>query len=169
MCAGAISTPVGVVIGTIATNNSTSVLWARILDRRPPLAAAAVAVADAHACVTVPVLPPTSPPPPPLTPAAICTARLRKVSMRTAMAAPDSETRNDALALHGSILRNTPTVQTQIQDGLDKGMNTEETGKFLSLLRKSIAVHSSKKKKKKTNEKAPPPQPPSSSSSSESE
>jgi len=89
------------------------------------------------------------------------------------MAAPDSETRNEALALHGYLLRDTPTVQIQIQDGLDEGMDTEETGKFLSFSNKSTVVHSSKKKKKKKpNEKAPPtptPQPPSLSSSSESE
>ena len=133
----AVSTPAGAVSGSIATNNGTSVLCARNLDGRPLLAAIA-----APAPTTTPVLPVTSPP---LTQVAARTDRLRKGVMRTALTTTNSATRNNALAVHGMTLRNTPTIQTQIQDSIDEGMSTKEAGKFLLLSRQPIAVHSSKK------------------------
>ena len=78
--------------------------------------------------------------------------------MRTALGATTSVTRKNAMTVHGLTLRNTPTIQTQIQDSIDEGLSTEEAGKFLLLSRSSITVHlnnnnNNKKKKKKKKKK----------------
>ena len=65
--------------------------------------------------------------------------------MGTALGATTSVTRKNTMTVHGLTLRNTPTIQTQIQDSIDEGMSTKEAGKFLLLSRQPIAVHSSRK------------------------